>query len=77
MWTHACLGVRIRGCDSQLAIDRLQIHPHIITCTKFVMSPLLCQSSFGLDMKSITDVPLPYPGLVARDYKQKTHLQHI
>lgn len=39
------------------------------------MGPLLCQSSFGFDMKFITDVPLPQPGLAARDYKQKTRLR--
>lgn len=61
MQKYACvlryLNVYIYVC--QLAIDWLQIHPHFSTYRKFVMGPLLCQSSFGFDMKFITDVPLP------------------
>lgn len=57
--THAGLGFRKLMCltaDLQLTGPRfLLVLSH---AESFVMSPLLCQSSFGLDMKIITDVPL-------------------
>lgn len=62
---HANVRMRVKVpkcvymCVCQLAIDWLQIHPHFSTYRKFVMGSLLCQSSFGFDMKFITDVPLP------------------
>lgn len=54
----ACVCAYVLGRQCQHAIDRLQIHPPIITYRKSVTSPPLCQSSFGLDMKFITDVLL-------------------